>query len=140
MDIETTRAKMMAQFDQARQSATARACGWVFAVEELTVYVTMRARRKQDRSFLLRVMFEDFPRRAPSYVFVEANTRQVTDAAWPPNVKHGSPPPGICTPGTRECHEHYHKNDAKYTWDADKETFLSTLQMIHRLMERGVGG
>lgn len=139
MDAETVRAKMSAQLDGARQSAMARALGWDFEVADLTVYVMMRHRRQPDRVFLLRVTFEDFPRRAPSYVFVHPETRALRDDAWPPNVKHGDVLPGICTPGTREFHEKYHLNDGQYPWDAERWTLLDTLQRIHSMMERGIG-
>ncbi len=131
---------MTEQVEWARQSGVARAFGWVFEVDDITVHVTMRHRRRPEPVFLLRVVFEDFPRRAPSYVFVDRETKRPTDAAWPPNVKHGDPLPGICTPGTREFHEKYHLNDSQYPWDSKRFTFLATLQMIHSMMEHGIGG
>lgn len=140
MDIETVCAKMMAQVDQARQSAMIDDFGWVFELEDLTVYVTLRHRRRPEHFYLLQVAFDEFPRRAPSYVFVDRETKQKTPDAWPPNVQHGSQPPGICTPGTREFHEHLHRGDAQYAWDPDRYSFLSTLHEIHRMMERGLGG
>lgn len=139
MDIETVKAKMTAQLDRARQSAMFGALGWGFEVVDLTLYVTMRHRRRADQAFLLRVTFDDFPRRAPSYVFVNLNTRELRDDAWPPNVKHGDALPGICTPGTREFHEKYHLNDAQYPWDSERWTVLDTLQRVHSMMEHGIG-
>ena len=139
MDAETVRAKMMDQLDQARHSAMAHAFGWIFEIQDLAVYVTMRHRRQPDCIYLLRVTFDDFPLRAPSYVFVDRNTKQISPEAWPPNVKHSDNPPSICTPGTREFHEHLHQNDAQHRWDSDRYTVLSTLCEIHRLMERGAG-
>jgi hypothetical protein len=140
MDLDTVRAKMMAQVNRAANSAMARAFGWSFEIEDLALYALLRHRRRSEHTYLLRVSFEEFPRRAPSYVFVDRQNKEVTDAAWPPGVKHGDPLPGICTPGTRECHEKYHANDAQYAWDAERYTFLDTLLRIHNLMERGLGG
>lgn len=125
--------------DQARRSAMVKEFGWVFETKDLTVYVTMRHRKKSDSIYVLEVGFDDFPRRAPSYIFVGRNTKENTAEAWPPGVKQSDNPVGICTPGTREFHEHYHRGDAAYPWDPDRYTFLSTLCEIHRLMERGVG-
>jgi len=138
MDLETSRAKMMAQVDAARLSALAKAFAWTLEVDSLTAYVEMRPRRLPDRLYLLRVCFDDFPERAPSYSFVDRVSRQPVESAWPPNVMHSDN--GICTPGTREFHERLHKNDAQYPWDHEKYTFLSTLTEIHRLTERGIGG
>ena len=84
------------------------------------------------------MLFDDFSRRPPSYIFVHVRTREMNDAAWPPGVRHSQPPPGICTPGTRECHENYHLNDAKYRWDPKENAVLVTLAEIHRMMERGI--
>jgi hypothetical protein len=140
MEIEAVRAKMTAQLDMARGSALTRAHGWVFEVDDLIVYVTLQHRRRPEHVYLLRVLFDDFPRRAPSYVFVDKKTKQLNDQAWPPNVKHGDNQlPGICTPGTREFHEKWHLNDAGYPWNPDVFTFLDTLQRIQSMMEHGIG-
>lgn len=139
MDLQTVRAKMMAQVDEARRSAMALVYGWEFEIDGLTVYTTMRHRRKREVLHLLRTTFDDFPRLAPSYVFVDRKTKAVLpEQAWPPNVKHGDPDlPGICTPGTREFHQKWHATDTQYPWDPDRWTFLDTLQRIHAMMEHG---
>lgn len=139
MDIETARAKMSAQLDRVRQGGMSRELGWEFEVADLTLYVMMRPRKRPDRAYLLRVMFDDFPQRAPSYAFVHPQARQLSDDAWPPNVKHGDALPGICTPGTREFHEKYHANDGQYPWDAERWTLLDTLHRVHTMMEHGLG-
>lgn len=139
MDAETVRAKMMKQVTAAQESAMADEYLWRFDIdaERHTVYVAMRDRRRPDRSYLLRTVFDDFPARAPSYGFVDAQTKEITPGAWPPNVQHSDPLPGICTPGTRAFHEKFHLNDASWPWNPDRLTFLDTLQRIHQLMERG---
>jgi len=139
MDAETVTAKMKEQVEAARASALAQAFGWRFETDGMTVHVVLAPRRRSELVYLLRVTFDDFPRRAPSYVFVDRLTGQETNEAWPPGVRHDGPPPGVCTPGTREFHEHLHRGDAQYPWDPIKYTFLSTLAEIHRLMERGLG-
>jgi len=135
MDIETVRTKARGYIEQARQSALARAFGWTFEVQDLTVFVTLRHRRKPEHMYLLRVTFDEFPLRAPSYVFVDHGTREDTSSAWPPNVRHGQNSE-ICVPGIREFHEKLHKGEERYQWDHEVYKFLSTLENIHRLMEK----
>lgn len=125
---------MIAQVDQARTSAMARQFGWIFTIDELTVYVTLSRHQEPARAYLLRTKFDEFTRRAPSYTFVDVATKQETPSACPPNVMHSESK--ICTPGTREFHESLHQNDAQYPWDPDKYTYLSTVRMIHRLMNQ----
>jgi hypothetical protein len=71
MEIKAVRAKVTAQLDMARGSALTRAHGWVFEVDDLIAYVTLQHRRRPEHVYLLSVLFDDFPRRAPSYVFVD---------------------------------------------------------------------
>ncbi len=139
MDIETTRATVHKLVDKVRQSAMADAMGWGLDHQDLILFVGIRSRQRKDRSFLLRVSFDDLPRRAPSYVFVNPSTKQHDDAGWPPNVRHGRAPPGICTPGTRECCEHYHVNDPQYQWRYTDDALLCTLLEIQKMVEKGVG-
>lgn len=136
MDPETSKQLMCEQIDMVRGSALCRSFGWVVDADGLDAYITLSPRRRHSESFLLRVNFLDFSRYAPSYVFVDRETRQSTDSAWPPGVRHGASPAGICTLGTRECHEHYHKNDRQYEWRPDERSVLRTLAEIHRLMDR----
>ena len=65
MDVETTRSKMAKHLETARGSAMAGAMGWGFEIEDLTVFVRMSLRKDDNKSFLLRVVFDDFPRQAP---------------------------------------------------------------------------
>ena len=133
MDLETIRAKMLAQVDEARASAMGRTFSWRFEVVGLSVYVTLRRRADANREYVLRAHRDDFPQRAPSYVFVETVTKEDVESAWPPGVAHSRSK--ICTPGTREFHEDLHKTDAQHPWDPTKYTFLNTVRMIHRLMD-----
>ena len=126
---------MMAQLDQARTSAMAGVLGWGFEIDELTVYVTLTRKIEPDHTYLLCACFDEFPRRAPSYRFVDPDTKGDGPDAWPPGVMHS--PYKICTPGTREFHEELHKDDAQYSWDADRYTVLATLRMVQRLMDAG---
>lgn len=138
MDSETIQSLTDEQIARVRSSALCRACGWKIERNGLTVYVGMRPRNGQDARFVLRACFDDFPRQAPSCTFVKTDTRQPDNTAWPPDVRHGASPPGICTPGTREFHNHYHANDRQHPWSAERYPFLQTLMEIHRMMEKGL--
>lgn len=137
MDHETVRAAMMKHIEAVQGSSMAMEYGWgELELDTLTVYVTMSPQKNPDQEFLLRIEFDDFPRRAPSFIFVDYESREVKDDAWPNKLNHDRNNPGICTTGTRECHEHYHKNDAKYQWDEKRYGVLSTLQMIQNLIDK----
>jgi len=143
MDAVTVKELMAEQLATVRKSELRSVFGWEITENDLCAYVTLRPRQCRDRDFFLRILFDDFPRQAPSYVFVDVTTREMTDEAWPPGVRHiaappAKPPPGICTPGTREFHEHYHAKDAKYAWESKPNVVLATLAEIHRMMERGI--
>ena len=138
MDAVTVKELMTEQLDRVRKSALHAVFGWEIEEKDLCAYITLRPRHCRDKVFLLRMLFDDFPRRAPSYVFVDAKTREMKDEAWPPGVRHTAAPPGICTLGTRECHENYHLNDAQYPWEPNPNAVLATLAEIHRMMERGI--
>lgn len=135
MDIETVKAKMREQVDDVRKIAPAY--GWLIQEDNLFMYVEMRHRRKPEHVYLVRVVFDDYPMRAPSYVFVSRDSK--SPGSWPPGVKHGADPPGICTPGTRECIEVYHKNDSQYQWDPKKYPTRMVLMEIQKLLEKGIG-
>ena len=139
MNRDTVAMLMVEELDRVRTSGLCRAFGWDIDVDGLATYVWLRPRKRKDLAFLLRATFEDFPNRAPSCIFVDEQTRSMDDGAWPRGVRHGGEPPGICTLGTREFHEHYHANERQYAWEPDRYTFIQTLAEIHRLMERGIG-
>ena len=140
MDRKTVRSLLDEQLGQIQKSALQGACAWQIEQEGLVLYIRMRPRGGAGQpEFLLKASFDDFSRRAPSCVFVDKQLREHQDSAWPPNVRHGAAPPGICTPGTREFHENYHANDRQYPWDAERYPFLQTLMESQRLMERGLG-
>jgi hypothetical protein len=139
MDAETVSAKFDEQLQGAKASAMAPVFAWEFSLEGLVLYVKLRPRRRSELTYLLRVGFDDFPRRPPSFTFVNQVSKHPDDAAWPPGVRHGAQPPGICTPGTREFHENYHGGDGQYPWDSARYPLLVPLHEIHRMMERGIG-
>ncbi|MBI4090736.1 MAG: hypothetical protein HY422_01815 [Candidatus Komeilibacteria bacterium] len=138
MDAETVKAKMMAQVDRARVSGFARRYGWKFDIDGLVVHVTLRRGADPERDYLLRITFDEFPKRAPSYVFIDPKTKENNPEAWPPGTRHkAGGAGGICTPGTREFHEIIHKDDAQYPWNAERYTVLEALTMTQRIADKG---
>lgn len=137
MDPETIKALMAEQLNAARRSAMKDYYDWSIQETDLIAYVTMRPRRRPEQSYLMRIAFDDFPQKAPSYVFVDTASHEITAEAWPPNVKHNDSLPGICTPGTREFHDKYHLNDAQYPWSPKRYSFLDTVQRIQEMIEKG---
>ena len=131
MDPATSQSMMQEQLDELLGSGFCKTCNWKLQVDGLVVSIAISPRQNRDTSFTLFVDFNEFPRRAPSYNF---------NGDWPSEVKHGAKPPGICTPGTREFYEHYHKNDKQYPWDHNKQTVLMTEAEIQRMMEKNFKG
>jgi hypothetical protein len=134
MDVEASVAKMCAQIDALRSSAMSREAGWTIEIPPPTVYLGLKRNAEPDRVYLLRIQFDDFDRRAPSYTFVDPMTKVRTPNSCPPNVEHSEG--RICTTGTRECHEQLHQNDTQYAWDAKKYSVLDTVRTIHRMMNQ----
>lgn len=135
MDIETSREGMGQELSRLQSSKLALQAGWEISHEDLLVFVGMRSRRAPGQFYLLRASFDEYPKRAPSFVFVDPDTKAPSDSAWPPGVRHSADPPGICTPGTREFHEHFHKNEPQHAWDRVKHTLLATVHEIQRLLD-----
>jgi len=138
MDPQTVREKFQNDVDFLRESALCKAFGWKIEIhpDEFLAYVFMSPRKARDKRYLLQIGYDDYPQRAPSCIFVDVGTKQETDAAWPPRIKHSGPPPGICAPGTRAFHERLHKNEPAYQWNAEKFKVTNTLQNIQILIDR----
>lgn len=138
MDPQTVREKFQSEIDVIKNSAICKAFSWEIQVEleKFLTYVEMCSRKAKEKKFLLRIIFDDYPQRAPSYVFVDINTKEEKAEVWPPNLRHPGPPPGICTLGTREFYENLHKNEQAYQWDSNKFKIISTLQNIQILIDR----
>ena len=138
MDTETSQQAIAPQVVAVVHSRMAEAYGWILCRMPLEILIAMRRRRRAEPAYLLRVGFDEFPRRAPSFVFVVTESQVVVPGNWPPNVKHGDANelPGICTPGTREFHEKYHLNDSQYPWSPSKYPLIDTLQRIQTMIDR----
>ncbi len=136
MDQATVQANVRQQVEAIQNSALCTAFSWRVEVGDLVLFVLMLRRGVASDSYLLRVGLDDYPRRAPSFVFVDKASKTPANQSWPPGVKHNHDRPGICIPGTRECHEIYHANEARYQWDAAQTPVLDTLARIQRLMDR----
>jgi len=75
---------IVSAFNRARQGGFARRYGWDFEINELVAYVGMRRKADPNKTYLLRLTFDDFPKRAPSYQFVDLETKERKLEAWPP--------------------------------------------------------
>ena len=135
MDIETSREGMAQELSRLRSSKLATQAGWEVFHEDLLVFVGMRSRRTPGQLYLLRASFDEYPKRAPSILFVDPATKAPSADAWPPGLQHSTNPPGICTPGTREFYEHFHKNQQQHAWDRAKHSLLATVHEIQRLVD-----
>lgn len=138
MDLQTVKEKFKYEVDSIKNSTICKILGWEIEIclDEFLVYVSMSPRKSKDKKYLLRINFDDYPQQAPSYVFVDRDTRQEKQEVWPQGIRHQGPPPGICTPGTREFHKHLHANEPAYQWDASKYKVVNTLMQIQILMDR----
>jgi len=138
MDPVTVKERFQKELDCIRKGMLCKTYKWNFEanIDEYLVYVNITSRKAQDKEYLLRIKFDDYPQRAPSYIFVDKTTKEEKNDAWPPRIRHPGPPPGICTPGTREFHENLHKKDARYQWDAEKYNIGNTLMQLQLLVDK----
>lgn len=118
--------------EEIRNSTYAKELGWKISVNELLLFVQL-PHRKNGQTYLLRLDFAGFPEHAPSYTFVDQESKEVSnDDKWPPKVNTHQKK--ICIPGTREM-EIIHPNDNKYVpWNQKKYPILWTIREIDRLM------
>lgn len=132
MDI--VRKKMTEQINMIKASAMARQRGYILNTEDLFLYIEMQ-HQKLNKIFVLQIYFDEYPGRAPSYIFVDPADKKDKPDWWPPNVKHSEGK--ICIPGTREFHEIIHKNDTKHKpWSSTNYPLLYTLREIDREMHK----
>jgi len=136
MDSQTVKEIFQTEIHSIINSKICKAYGWEFDVhlDNFLAYVKMSPRSKKETKYLLRISFDDYPQQAPSYVFVDLETKAEEEKAWPPKIKHSEPPSGICIPGTREFYKNIHKTG--YDWDYSKQTLFRTLQNIQILIDR----
>jgi len=110
--------------------------GWTINIEGFDVYVTMHPKQHPDRSFLVRLRCEEYPKRAPSLQFVDPSTRREGAQYWPQGgpfqaaVSRSQSSPQLCIPGIREFHEGCHAADSSRPWLHEKYSLATILQCV----------
>jgi len=110
--------------------------GWTINVEGFDVYVTLHPKKHPEKTFLTRLRCDEYPKRAPSFQFVDLVTKQEGAQCWPPvgpfqaAISRSQSQPQLCIPGIREFHEGCHATDASRPWSPEKYSFAAILQAI----------
>ncbi len=93
--------------------------------------------------YTARLLCDDYPRRAPSVVFVDAQGSPSTPKAWPKGngrfLEVLKPPPHcfICMPLTREGLAHHTNWLSDHTmnpWNAERSTLMDVFNYLQRLL------
>ena len=98
-------------------------------LQPVQLFVSMYLRDKPDAAFLLRIAFDGFPDKAPSYLFVNPQTKKVELGSWPTGAAFKKKWPGICLKGTREFYDQGHP-DRRGEWSPETYPVASVLQEI----------
>lgn len=110
--------------------------GWTISVEGFDVYVTMHPRKYPEKRFLARLRCNEYPKRAPSFQFVDPATRQEGAQYWPSvgpfqaAISRSQSQPQLCIPGIREFHEGCHATDSSRPWLPEKYSLAKILQDV----------
>lgn len=140
MDQEVSKARLKQQLATLLAfDAIVEYHDWKFEIDELFLFVTMRPRPQPEKKYLARFTFDDYPQRAPSFAFVDMETKEVGKEFWP---QHGSAfgsavsrqPPQLCIAGVREFHEQLHQEQH---WDANRFPLGLTLEAIQAELDSG---
>ena len=139
MDVEISKALLKEQVEGVvGLQATVAYHRWELVVDGLTVYVGMYPRTAPDKKYLARFTFDDFPQRAPSFAFVNPETKGEGKEFWP---RHGEfsnavsrQPPQLCIAGVREFHEILHKESP---WDSQGHPLVKVLESIQAELTKG---
>lgn len=116
--------------------------GWMISVEGFDIYVYMHPNRHPEKIFLARLRCDDYPRRAPSFQFLDISTRQEGAQHWPQGtpfqaaIGRNQSSPQLCIPGIREFHEGCHATDSSRPWLPEKYPFTKILQDVQVELDR----
>ena len=98
-------------------------------LQPVQLFLSMHPRDKPEEAFLLRITFDSFPDTAPSYLFVNPQTKKVDPDSWPTGRAFKKDWPGICLKGTREFYAVGHP-ERRGEWSLETDTVASVLQEI----------
>jgi len=110
--------------------------GWRISIEGVDIYVTMHPKQHPEKDFLVRLRCDEYPKRAPSFQFVDPTTRQEGAQYWPQGspfqaaISRSQSSPQLCVPGIREFHEGCHSTDSSRPWLPEKYSFAKILQDV----------
>jgi hypothetical protein len=110
--------------------------GWTISIEGFDIYVIMHPKRHPGKTFLARLRCDEYPKRAPSFQFLDASTKQEGAPYWPQGgafqaaASRSQSLPQLCIPGIREFHEGCHAADSSRPWLPEKYSFATTLQCV----------
>lgn len=111
--------------------------GWDVERDGDTLYVSLLAR--DGEAYLLRLKADDYPRKPPSVLFVDPETKSTKVlGAWPNDDKQYFKPPDdefICMPLTREgLQRHQDWKDLPDAWNPARNTLADIVSWAHRFL------
>jgi hypothetical protein len=101
--------------------------GWELLPPE--IYIRMHPQGKPDQKYVVRITFDGFPDEAPSYVFVNPQTKALDGQGCPSMSAYKQDWPGFCLNGTKEFYNRGH-SDRRPQWAPEKYPIASVLQEI----------
>jgi hypothetical protein len=114
--------------------------GWAIEVEGFDIYISMYPKRHPEKKFLARLRCDEYPKRAPSFQFLDPATKHEGTQYWPEGdpfrAAIGRPTPQLCIPGIREFHEGCHANDSSKPWSPEKYSFAKILEDVQAELDR----
>jgi len=116
--------------------------GWVIEVEGFDIYIFMYPKRYAEKKFLARLRCNEYPKRAPSFQFVNPSTKQEGAPYWPQGdtfsaaIGRSQSLPQLCIPGIREFHEGCHGSDSSKPWSPEKYSFAKILEDVQAELDR----
>ncbi len=139
MDQEITEAKLKEQVEAVFElQSIINYYRWEIITDGLTVYVTMYPQNASNKRYLARFTYDDYPQRAPTFTFIDSETKREGVEFWP---KHGAfnsavsrKPPQLCIAGIREFHEGLHK---EFPWIPEKYPLGRVLESIQAELTKG---
>ena len=139
MDSAISRAKLGEQVGEVLAlKAIVAFHGWVLEVDDLRVFVTMHPRSLPSKKYTARFGFDAYPQRAPSFAFVDPQTRAEGKQFWPPHGEFSNAsnrqPPQLCIAGIREFHEILHRD---LPWDPERYPLQKVLESIQAELTKG---